>query len=195
MQQQVVWDPLIRAWHWLLATAVVGGWLLGRYMDFDTIQWHFYIGYLILGLMGLRLVLGFFGPRPVRWSTLFKSVTGLPAYLLQLGKREPSGIAGHSPLGAIASLVLILVVSAQAASGLFVESDDFFEYGPLNGYVSSEVANFLTRWHHRLADVILVLVVLHLSAMIFYLWWKKENLVRPMITGRKWVREEKQPSD
>ncbi len=192
MQQQIVWDPLIRVWHWVLASAVISGWLLGRYMDFDTIQWHFYLGYLILGLMGLRLILGFLGPQPVRWSTLFKSITQLPRYLLKVGKREPSGVAGHSPLGALASLVLILVVSAQAAAGLFVSSDDFFEYGPLNSYVSESLANRLTWWHHQLADVILVLVALHLAAMLFYLLWKKENLILPMITGRKSVRSDEE---
>ncbi len=192
MQQQAVWDPLIRAWHWLLASAVIGGWLLGRYMDFDTIQWHFYSGYVILGLMGFRLVWGFLGPTPVRWSTLVKSSMRLPGYLLKIGKREPSGDAGHSPLGSLASIALILAVSAQAAAGLFVASDDFFEYGPLNGYVSEALANRLTWWHHQLADIILILVILHLCAMLFYLLWKKENLVRPMITGRKWVKSEKE---
>ena len=190
MQEQEVWDPLTRIWHWLLASAVIAGWLLGRFMDFDTIQWHFYGGYVVLGLMGFRLLWGFIGPPPVRWSTLFKSSTRLPAYLMVLGKRHPSGDAGHSPLGAVASLVLILVVSSQAASGLFIESIDFFDGGPLNGYLGSALTDRLSWLHHRLADVILVLVILHLSAMAFYLIWKKENLVRPMLTGRKWVESE-----
>lgn len=190
MQEQEVWDPLTRVWHWLLAIAVIAGWLLGRFMDFDTIQWHFYVGYVVLGLMGFRLIWGFIGPKPVRWGTLFKSTSNLPAYLMVLGKRHPSGDAGHSPLGAVASLVLILVVSSQAASGLFIESIDFFDGGPLNGYLGSAITDWLGWLHHRLADAILVLVILHLSAMGFYLIWKKENLVRPMITGRKWVESE-----
>ena len=185
MTEKVVWDPLIRIWHWSLAVAVVSGWLLGRYMDFDTIQWHFYVGYVVLGLMGFRLVWGFLGPRTTRWSTLFSSAVKLPAYLPELFKRQPSNSEGHSPLGSIASILLILVVSAQATSGLFTESIDFFEYGPLNGYVSSTVADRLGSLHHRLADVILILVGLHLAAMAFYFVWKKENLVKPMITGRR----------
>jgi cytochrome b len=31
-------------------------------------------------------------------------------------------------------------------------------------------------------------VVLHVGAILFYLLWKKENLVKPMITGWKWVK-------
>ena len=154
MQEQVVWDRLTRIWHWSLATAVVSGWLLGRYMDFDTIQWHFYVGYVILGLMGFRLLWGFVGPKPIRWSTLIGSSLQLPGYLLELGKREPSGSVGHSPLGAIASIALIVVVSAQAASGLFIESIDFFESGPLNGMLGSALTDRLDWLHHRLALIL-----------------------------------------
>lgn len=194
MHEQTIWDPLTRSWHWLLAIAVFSGWLLGRYMNFDTIQWHFYIGYAILGLMGFRLVWGFSGPAPVRWATLFRSSGNLPTYLLLLGKREPSGSNGHSPLGSVASLILMLVISAQATTGLFVESIDFFAAGPLNGSVSSLWADRLGSLHHRLADILLILVILHLAAMIFYLVWKKENLVKPMITGKKLVRRTEKDS-
>ena len=71
---------------------------------------------------------------------------------------------------------------------MFIESDDFFESAPLVGYVSEATVNSLTWWHHFLAKVLLVLVGLHLAAIIFYLFWKRENLVKPMITGWKWVR-------
>jgi cytochrome b len=50
------------------------------------------------------------------------------------------------------------------------------------------MVNRLTWWHHFNADVILVLVILHVSAILFYLVWKKENLIKPMITGWKWVK-------
>ena len=33
-----------------------------------------------------------------------------------------------------------------------------------------------------------ILVILHWAAILFYRLWKREDLVRPMITGWKWVR-------
>jgi hypothetical protein len=38
------------------------------------------------------------------------------------------------------------------------------------------------------------LVALHVAAILFYLWRKKENLVRPMIVGDKRVHTGVQPS-
>jgi cytochrome b len=44
--------------------------------------------------------------------------------------------------------------------------------------------------HNINAKLILALVGLHLGAIIFYRYWKKEDLVSPMITGMKWVKKE-----
>lgn len=183
-----IWDPVTRLWHWILVLAVSLGWSFGKFMSFDTIQWHFYIGYLILGLMVFRYLWGFAGPTPVRFRAIIPTPTALLTYLRHMGRREPSGSPGHNPVGSLSVIAMLVVIGAQAISGLFIESDDFFEYGPLAGYVSEAMVNRLTWWHHFNADVILVLVILHVSAILFYLVWKKENLIKPMITGWKWVK-------
>jgi len=183
-----IWDPVTRLWHWVLMLAVSVGWSFGKFMSFDTIQWHFYIGYLVLGLMVFRLLWGFAGPAPVRYRAILPTPASVLTYLRHMGRRSPSGSAGHNPVGSLSVIAMLIVISAQAVSGLFIESDDFFEYGPMAGYVSEAVVNRLTWWHHFNADVILVLVVLHVSAILFYLVWKKENLIKPMITGWKWVK-------
>ena len=142
-----VWDPVTRLWHWVLVVSISVGWSFGRFMSFDTVQWHFYIGYLVLGLMLFRILWGFAGPAPVRLRALLPGPRALFHYLRNVGKRKPSGTAGHNPLG-------------------------------------------LTWWHHLNADFILILVVLHVAAILFYLLWKRENLVKPMITGWKWVKRD-----
>ena len=184
---QKTWDPVTRLWHWVLALAVCVGWGFGKFMSFDTIQWHFYIGYLILGLMGFRLIWGLLGPQPVRLRVLLPRPGRIWAYLRQIGRRQPSGMPGHNPIGALSVLAMLIAISAQAISGLFIESDDFFEYGPLAAYVADAWINRLTWWHHTLADVIMVLVALHVAAVLFYWLWKRENLIMPMINGWKTV--------
>jgi cytochrome b len=42
--------------------------------------------------------------------------------------------------------------------------------------------------------VLLVLLALHLAAIVFYRIWKRENLVKPMISSWKWVRVESSES-
>lgn len=188
--REKIWDPVTRLWHWALALAVVLNWSFGKFMSFDTVRWHFYGGYLILGLILFRILWGFIGPPPVRFRALLPGPRATLAYLRRLGRREPSGSAGHNPLGSLSVIAMIIVIGAQAFCGLFIESEDFFEYGPLAGYVSAATVSRLTGWHHFLADAILALVLLHVAAILYYWVWKRENLVKPMISGWKWVKND-----
>lgn len=190
LRREKIWDPVSRLWHWVFAIAIVANWTLGTYMSFDTVQWHFYVGYLVLALLAFRLLWGFFGPAPIRFKSFLPALTGIARYVRTVLRREPSGVPGHSPLGALSVYAMLLVITGQAISGLFIEADDFFEEAPLYDYVSDDVSDFMSSWHHTLPDVILVLVILHIAAILFYLIWKRENLIKPMINGWKWVRRE-----
>jgi cytochrome b len=190
LTREKIWDPVTRLWHWVLALSVAVGWSFGKFMSFDNIQWHFYLGYLTLGLVLFRCLWGLVGPAPARLRALLPAPADLWRYLRQVGAREPSGTPGHNPLGSISVILMLLAVGAQAVTGLFLVSDDFFESGPLATYVSEATVNRLTWWHHLNAGFILILVVLHLGAILFYLVWKRENLVKPMLTGWKWVRRD-----
>jgi len=189
LRREKVWDPLTRLWHWVLALVVSTGWCLGKFMTFSTIDWHFYCGYTVLGLVALRLAWGLIGPPPVRLAALLPSPAAVFVYLGKLGRREPSGTRGHNPLGALSVLAMLLVLAAQAGSGLFVESDSFFESGPLASEVPEAFRDRMSWWHGLLSNVILGLVLLHLGAIAFYRLWKRENLVLPMVTGWKWVKD------
>lgn len=157
-------------------------------MSFATVDWHFYLGYVVLGLVLFRLLWGFVGPAPMRFRSLLNSPATIWQYLKTLGARSPSGSPGHNPLGSLSTIALLASITFQAVSGLFIESDDYFESAPLAGYLSEEMINQLTGWHDLNAKILLVLVGLHLCAILFYWFWKKENLIKPMITGWKWVR-------
>ena len=158
-------------------------------MDFDTIQWHFYLGYTTGGLILFRCIRGFLGPDNIQFRNLLPTPHETINYMKHIGQRLPSGSAGHNPLGSLSVIALILLLGTQATTGLFVESDDFFESGPLAVYASEAVIRRMT-WIHRLvADWILVFVGLHVAAIIFYLIWKKENLIKPMLNGWKWVKD------
>lgn len=188
LQGEKIWDPVTRLWHWVLALAVVLNWTFGTFMSFDTVIWHFYTGYLILALMAFRIPWGFIGPAPIRFAALVPTPSSLLQYLKNFHRREPSGTPGHNPLGSLWVIAMLVVITAQGFTGLFIESEDFFEYGPLNSYVSEATVKFMFGWHHFLSDVILILVILHVAAIVFYLLWKGENLVKPMISGWKQVR-------
>lgn len=188
--REKIWDPVTRLWHWVLAIVVVTGWCMGEFMSFTTIQWHFYCGYTVLGLVAFRCVWGLVGPVPVRLRALIPSPAALFRYLKSIGQRTPSGTPGHNPLGSLSVLAMLLLLTAQATSGLFIESDDYFESAPLAYLVSDAVTDRLTWWHKLLSKFVLGIVALHVAAIVYYLVWKKENLIVPMITGWKQVRRD-----
>ena len=188
-RREAVWDPVTRGWHWLLAASVITGWSLGEFRTFSIMQWHIYCGYLTGALLVVRYVWGWAGPAPVRHRTLFASLRGMPAYLRHVGVRSPSGVSGHNPVGALSVIAMVLALTAQVVTGLFSEDDALFYSGPLASEVSSDTVVMMTGYHNLFAKVVLALVVLHLAAILFYLVWKRENLVAPMWHGRKWVKD------
>jgi len=190
-QREKVWDPISRLWHWLLVASICVSWWFGEFMTFSTIDWHFYFGYIILGLMLFRIVWGFIGPAPARFRALIHTPQQTWRYLKKIGSRSPSGSARHNPLGSLSIIALLSSITLQGVTGLFIESDDFFDSGPLAGFVFETAIKQLNGWHHLNAKILLVLVGLHLCAILFYLLWKKENLIKPMITGWKWVKTNK----
>ena len=185
-----VWDLTTRLWHWTLALSVITGWFLGEFRSFSTIEWHFYCGYLTGALVLFRYAWGFLGPQPIRFGTLFASTRHVFSYLRTIGRREPSGLEGHNPLGSLSVFALLLALTVQVTSGLFSEDDGLFSAGPLASEVAGSVVRQMTQIHHIGARVILVLVIMHLGAIAFYAIYKRENLVSAMINGRKLIRRQ-----
>lgn len=159
-------------------------------MSLDNVIWHFYLGYLILGLLVFRVIWGLFGPSPIRFKNLLTTPSVILEYIKTLPEQAPSGTPGHNPLGSLWILTILLLLSAQGITGLFIEEDDLYENGPLFDYVSQETSDMLNGWHYYLSNIILGMVILHVSVIIFYLLWKKENLIKPMINGWKWVKDD-----
>jgi cytochrome b len=72
----------------------------------------------------------------------------------------------------------------QAGTGLFANDDIMIE-GPLYGWVSKSTSDWLTSIHKINFNLLLLVIGVHLSAVLFYLFVKRENLVHPMLSGYK----------
>lgn len=184
-----IWDPLLRGFHWLLAAAVTATWLLGQFGP-SRMTLHFWLGYFILGLLAFRLVWGIVGPEPARFFHLVHRPGAIVRYAGGMFRREPSYWPGHNPMGALSVIAMLALLAAQATSGLFVDPDDYINIGPLADTVSAATRKSMLRWHHTGATLVLLLVLLHVGMILFYRFWKREDLVTPMITGWKEVRVE-----
>ncbi len=182
-----IWDPALRVFHWALAAVVIVTWGLGKFGP-TIMTLHIYLGYAVIGLLAFRLIWGFIGPEPARFSHFLFGPKKTLTYAVTLPKRRPSYWPGHNPIGALSVFGLLAILGAQTATGLISDPDDFLNVGPFAKYVSFETARWANGWHYRLSLVVLLLVVGHLAAVLFYRFWKREDLVTPMITGQKAVR-------
>ncbi|WP_265499277.1 cytochrome b/b6 domain-containing protein [Paracoccus beibuensis] len=182
-----LWDPWLRIYHWLLAGLVIANWLLGKFGP-SVMTLHFWFGYTILGLLVFRLVWGIVGPDSARFTSFVRGPRATWAYVRRLHRREPSHWPGHNPMGAFSVVAMLVVLLWQVGSGLILDPDDFINVGPLADQVSRATSRAAAGWHDLGANLILILVLLHVAVILYYRIWKREDLVGPMITGWKWVR-------
>lgn len=177
-----IWDLPTRLFHWTLALLVVFSVATAK-IGGNWMHWHMWSGYAILALLVFRLLWGFAGSRYALFAQFVRGPRTVLAYLRApqgAGRRHP----GHNPLGAWSVLALLATLLVQASTGLFA-NDEIATEGPLSKFVSGATASLMTRIHALNQNVIYALVALHLAAIAYYFFGKRENLVAPMITGFK----------
>jgi len=177
-----VWDLPTRLFHWSLACCVVA---LIVSAKTGAMEWHFRLGYTTLALLLFRVVWGFVGGRWSRFVSFLYAPASLIAYLR--GSGEPAHAIGHTPLGALSVLALLLVLLLQVGTGLM--SDDAITFtGPLVDLVPAAWSSFATDWHSNQGQWLVIgLLVLHVAAVMVYVIFRRQTLVRPMLSGDKHV--------
>lgn len=188
-ERRKVWDLPTRLFHWALVGCFATGWYLGEFRGFDTIELHFYFGYAIGGLVAFRLLWGLVGSPASRLSALFFSPRATLAYVKEMKEPRPSYWPGHAPTGALSVLALLALLAAQVITGLFSEDDGLFAAGPLASSVDAGTRGSFGAYHALGAKLLLFLVIAHVLVIAYYAIWKRENLVHPMISGWKQVRD------
>lgn len=177
-----VWDLPTRLFHWCLVVCFVGLVITGN-IGGDAMVWHFRLGYSVLSLLAFRLVWGVIGGRWSRFVTFVKGPSTVLQYLKGSASAEHS--VGHNPMGAFSVLGLLFFALVQVGTGLFSD-DEIASSGPLAKMVSADWVSLATNYHTNVGKVILiVLVLLHVGAIVFYRVRKGENLVAPMLHGDK----------
>lgn len=178
-----VWDLPTRLFHWVLVGLVVLAYLTGR-LGGNAMELHLRAGEAILALLLFRIAWGFLGSTPSRFSSFVAGPRAVWRYARTLFVRPTPPHPGHNPLGGWSVLAMLALLSVQAATGLFA-NDDIFVTGPLYSWVSKAASDRLTRIHLLNRWILAATAGVHMAAVFFYLLYKRENLILPMITGKK----------
>lgn len=179
----LVWDLPTRLFHWLLFLCVIVSFVTGN-IGGNSMDDHMLSGYVILTLLLFRLAWGFVGSPLSRFSSFVKGPATVRAYAATLLKKDEKPFLGHNPLGGWSIVAMLLFLFVQVGTGLFA-SDDILTQGPLYAWVSQETSRLLTGVHLINRYVLLILIAVHVCAILFYYFYKGENLFQSMITGMK----------
>jgi cytochrome b len=183
-----VWDLPTRIFHWFIVIFVAISFTTGM-VGGNWMIYHLKSGYIILTLLLFRLGWGFWGGHYSRFISFVRGPSAVMGYAKTLLRKESPKVLGHNPMGGWSVMAMLAALLVQVGTGLFA-NDDIATQGPLYGWVSKSTSDWLTGIHIFNKGVIIFLIVLHLSAVLFYLLIKHDNLIVPMITGRRpWSEE------
>ena len=169
IQRILVWDVPTRVFHWLLVLSFGGAYLTAeseRYRDI-----HVVLGYTLLGLIGFRLLWGFFGTRYAQFRSFLFKPGEIVAYLQSLFRGKPAHYVGHNPAGSMAIWLLLGLGILTGATGVMLFQD-------IGGEALEEL-------HEFASNAMLAIVVIHIAGVVVSSVLHRENLVRSMITGFK----------
>ncbi|MGH7159975.1 MAG: cytochrome b/b6 domain-containing protein [Acetobacteraceae bacterium] len=177
----LVWDLPTRLFHWAIAVLVATLYVTWRV---NWMGWHVLGGEILLAFLLFRIAWGFFGSNTARFSGFAASPLKALHHLGGFGRREPDTTIGHNPAGGWMVFLFLGLLIAEVLTGLYVNNDVANE-GFFTGITPAPLANAITDAHAILWDAILAAVALHVAAIFGYAVLKGQNLVGPMITGRK----------
>jgi cytochrome b len=164
-----VWDPLVRIFHWTLVAAFATAWLSAEHWGLL----HRSAGYLIAGLVVIRILWGFVGPRHARFTDFVRGPSTVLAFLRDTLRLRAPRHLGHNPAGGAMVVALLLALFVITGSGIMMTTDAFWG------------VRWVRELHEISVDLTLVLLALHVLGVIVASFENRENLVAAMLTGRK----------
>jgi cytochrome b len=174
MERVLIWDLPVRIFHWLFAGSFAVAYVTG-----DSESWrlvHVAAGTLMAALVLYRLVWGFVGSRHARFAAFVRPPGEALRYLLALIGGRARHHAGHNPAAGYAILALLALALACFVTGWPPYNDwggELFEEG-----------------HEAVANLMLMVVALHLVGVAVGSLAHRDNLVLGMLTGKKLARPE-----
>ncbi len=209
-RQVKVWDPLVRTFHWSLVVLFTLAYVTGD----DAAAVHIWSGYIVLALLLLRVLWGLIGTRHARFSDFVYPVTFILNYAKDMLLGRAKRYLGHNPLGGAMIVIMLVTLVATCVTGIAAQrvdqpsvaltpaqpaiamidlfsaawaDDDRFEGREARTHdkEARKRNKLLRETHEFFANLMLLLVVIHIGGVLLGSLMHRENLVRAMLNGRK----------
>ncbi|MDD1613567.1 MAG: cytochrome b/b6 domain-containing protein [Methylococcaceae bacterium] len=217
LKSYAVWDVNTRWFHWINVICNAGD--LGVHnagkVTLKTV--HAWIGYVFVLNLLWRIAWAFFGNRNARWRSILPGGRGyfqaLRRYVAAFFTSQPEQYVGHNPIGRLSVAAMLLLMTAQAITGLVLAGTDLF-YPPIGHWIAQWVAapgvapDSLAPYAPEMYDaaayetmrafrkpiavvhlytfyILTVIVILHVIAVIITELREGGGIISAMFTGRK----------
>jgi cytochrome b len=171
----LVWDPLVRLIHWGVVLMV----LINAAIAPHDSALHLWAGYVMLVLVGVRLVWGVIGTRFARFSAFPPNPARALSYFRDMRKGDKTVHLSHNPLGALMVYNIWATLLLIGATGYMMGTVRFFGVGWVE-----EVHELAYNW-------LLMSIAAHIAGVIFDTWRSKIPLVQAMFHGRKRIPDDR----
>lgn len=183
------WDLPTRLFHWTLVFLVLAAWFSYEFSEElgdPVLKYHRWAGLLVLTLLVWRLLWGVFGSSTAQFRNFIPAPTKVHSYASDMLQGRESKFLSHNPVGALMIIALMTLLLCQAVLGLFSVEHNDLTAGPLYRFLPEDGQKLATSWHDFLFEnVLLILIPIHIAANAFYAIFRREPLIKAMITGRK----------
>lgn len=172
------WDPIVRITHWSIALAVLANALITE----EGSGPHIWVGYGLAAILGLRLLWGLIGPNEARFTSFWPSPRKAIAHLRDIRMGRVAHDRSHNPLGAFmvyaiwgCLLTIIGTGIAMAGPPPWNRDNEARETRSIAVTVQDPVEEreedgdegALGEVHETAANLLYLLVLLHLAGVIF----------------------------
>ena len=182
LQPTLIWDVPTRLFHWALASSFAVAWLTAESDPWLAV--HVFCGYLMLGLVGFRVVWGFAGSHFSRFASFALSPSRGLAYLKEVMAGRAARYVGHNPTGSLAVYLFLALTVVIGVTGILLLGAEE-RHGPAAGWFSFAQGDGFQQVHELAAVVMLVLVGVHITGVLMESRVHRENLARSMVDGHK----------
>ncbi|MFQ5763932.1 MAG: cytochrome b/b6 domain-containing protein [Rhodospirillales bacterium] len=178
-----VWDIAVRLFHWLLVGFIV----VCLTTEDDVLALHVFAGYTAGLLIVLRIVWAGLGPSTARFRWAWFSPRAVGGYLRDVVAFRAKRYLDHSPAGGAMFIAFLVVIGIAVVTGVASYAAEEHA-GPLAAYlgnVGPGTRGLLGTIHESAANLLWILIAVHVAAVALTSLVHRENLVLAMVTGKK----------
>lgn len=192
-----LWDGVVRLSHWGIVIVILANEVLTK----GGSPLHVWFGWGGLALLLLRMAWGIIGNPEARFSAFPPNPLAALAHIKQLFVGKPRSYASHNPAGAMMAYALWACIAVMVATGLSMSGPNPFAVAERQAIIDSgdwsqlvkttdageddETDGWVKDAHEITANLILLLVALHIGGVIVESVILRHNLVPAMLVGRR----------